>query len=350
MAGHLLALLEGVAAGPGVPVRGLGMLTAAERGQLAGVERDRGAGAAGGRGARAGRGGGGAVPGRGGGERPRSGQLTYAGLVERAGRLAAVLCRPRVRARRRWWGCACRAGSDLVTAMRGGVVVRRGVPAARPGLPGRPAGVHAGRQRARRSWSPPGTRTRAVRRGPGGDRGWMTRRSGRPLRAAASAAAAAVHRRAAGVRDLHLGVDRGAQGSAGRSRRRGEPGGGARTARLAAVRGRDGSCSSRRSASTRRCWNVVATLAPERRWWWLPRRSGPSRARLRGTGRPASGVRARRCYRRCWPSWTSMTAVPGLRHADCWRARAADRARVAARLRVRPRHCSTPTGRPRRPS
>ena len=44
------------------------------------------------------------------------GQLTYAGLVARAGRLAGCW-RGRARARRRWWGCACRAGADMVAAV-----------------------------------------------------------------------------------------------------------------------------------------------------------------------------------------------------------------------------------------
>ena len=43
--------------------------------------------------------------------------LTYAGLVERAGRLAAVLSGGRASGRRRWWGCACRAALDMVTAV-----------------------------------------------------------------------------------------------------------------------------------------------------------------------------------------------------------------------------------------
>ena len=107
MAGHLLTLLEAVAAGPGVPVSRLGMLTAAERDQLAGwnataaplpsaVGAHELVAAAAARYPDAV-----AVTGA-------DGSLTYAGLVERAGRLAAVLSAAG-RARRRWSGCACRA-------------------------------------------------------------------------------------------------------------------------------------------------------------------------------------------------------------------------------------------------
>ena len=90
MAGHLLTLLEAFAADPQVPVSRLGMLTAAERGQLAswnatevplpsasGVHELVAAAAA-------------RYPDAVAVSAP-DGQLTYAGLVERAGRLASVL-------------------------------------------------------------------------------------------------------------------------------------------------------------------------------------------------------------------------------------------------------------------
>ena len=90
MAGHLLALLEAVAADPRVPVSRLGVLTAAERDQLASWNATAAP-----------------VPSAGGVHElvaavaarypdavavsAPDGQLTYAGLTQRAGRLAAVL-------------------------------------------------------------------------------------------------------------------------------------------------------------------------------------------------------------------------------------------------------------------
>ena len=149
--------------------------------------------------------------------------VTYGELVERAGRLAGC-CGRRGAGPERWSGCAWTAGAGdgrrrswgrgwrgrrtcrwtratrrerlafMLADSRAAVVVTRGG-ACPPGCP------------ASRWW------TWTTRR-------WRRRRGARPAGAGAPA-------RAAGVRDLHLGVDRDAEGGGGAARRGGEPGGGA---------------------------------------------------------------------------------------------------------------------------
>ena len=103
-----------------------------------------------------------------------------------------------------------------------------GVPAGGPGVPGGPDRVHAGRRRAgagagrRRDRGPGagrGGRAGAGRRRPGGGRGGGG--GGWPGRGAGGGAAAG----APGVRDLHVGVDRDAQGRGGHPWQRGRAAG-----------------------------------------------------------------------------------------------------------------------------
>ena len=79
----------------------------------------------------------------------------------------------RVRARSRWWGCAC-SGARRWLPRSGGVAGGGGVPAAGPGLSACPAGGDAGRQRGRGA----GHRSRPGR----GPRAWTRGRADRPGR------------------------------------------------------------------------------------------------------------------------------------------------------------------------
>ena len=141
---------------------------------------------------------GGPHPGRGGGGvRGCACQLRGAGCAGGAAGAAAG-----------WGGCGTGDGGGAVPGARrgddhrdhGGVAGRGGVPAAGPGLPAGPAGVHAGRQRGRGA---------GHRSGPGRGPGRETPDCpGRPAAGGAAAAGGAGATGRAGVRDLHLGVDR----------------------------------------------------------------------------------------------------------------------------------------------
>ena len=124
-----------------------------------------------------------------------------------------------------WSGVGGRAvpgtGSGDGHRDRGGMAGRGGVPAAGPGLPGGPAGVPAGRQRGRGA----GHRSRPGHR-PGGG---AADRAGWPAAGRGAVAGRGGAGGAGGVCDLHLGVDRDAEGRAGQPGGAGEPGGGAGT-------------------------------------------------------------------------------------------------------------------------
>ena len=155
-----------------------------------------------------------------------------------------------------------------------------------PGYPAGAAGVHAGRQPARRCWS---ARRRRLAELPAGRVRVIALDD--PAVAAAVAAAGRRRRRrrcagAAGVRDVHLGVDRGAQGGAGHPRRRWcIPGGGAAAGAGLGGRGADAllqsasfsfdvggtrmlcvSAGGRRGAGARRRGQRAEPAAAGRRW------------------------------------------------------------------------------------
>ena len=175
-----------------------------------------------------------------------------------------------------------------------------------PGYPAGAAGVHAGRQpgggagratrRGGRMTCPPG-RVSAVSR-------WMTRRWPRRWpRRRRSAPPVAVRPGAAGVRDVHLGVDRGPKGVAVSHGGRGEPGRWRSGRCWAAGPAGAGAGVRARSVSTRRCRELSRRWRPAGRWWW-PTAGAAGRA---GRGWPrlvrARGVDGwRRCRRRCWRS------------------------------------------------
>ena len=127
MAGHLLRLVEAFAAGPGVPVSRVSMLSAAEREQLASWNATGAAGLPAGGVHLLVAGAAGQFPDAVAVSAPE-GSVTYAGLAERAGRLAAVLSAAGAPGDRGRAVPAARPGHDYRAG--GGVVVRGGVPAA----------------------------------------------------------------------------------------------------------------------------------------------------------------------------------------------------------------------------